>query len=291
MSKYQDARPDLGWRDQQIRELSKAFADGRLSWEVYEVELNRIQGRVTPVAASAAAGTGHTPGSDMPQPIGEIDLAMPSAGKPVVTDTALHERIAALEEELDKLRSRPAEAARAWRSRQPDKGHRTPHFGRPAYRPLHAAERASIMRRAYTIERTTRRPGCANGALGDKGLRLIRTLLYVECTWRTGECCPALATVAAHAGMSVSCAQDCIKRAEAAGVLVVCRRLKMDRTKDGRRIALRDTNGYVFRQMPTGRPDTEFRQESGDKIYRKIGNATSVCPSLGSALHQGPASG
>lgn len=92
-------------------------------------------------------------------------------------------------------------------------------------RPLDRNAKAKILALAESLERRTKAPGRRNGVLSLIGLRVLRVLLMGFHNHGNGLCCPSYRAIRDRTGLCQQSIANALARLEAAGVLVIVRRL------------------------------------------------------------------
>lgn len=128
--------------------------------------------------------------------------------------------------------------------------------------------RAKLLYLAERLELASKGKGRRNGMLGYVGLRVLRCLLLRFQNAKSGLCCPSYSSIQRATGLSRAAVAAAIARLEAAGIIVVTRRLVRQVVEricsvTGRVQRLvgivQGSNCYGFRAESSGRPDNPQR--------------------------------
>ena len=106
-------------------------------------------------------------------------------------------------------------------------------------------QKLRLMVRAETMERSTKARGKRDGALGQAGIVLLRTLLYVYHGANSGRCDPSYDTLQKRTGFCRATLARAIAMIEASGLVRVTRRMIRKRVPEGLR-CVQTSNAYGF---------------------------------------------
>lgn len=115
--------------------------------------------------------------------------------------------------------------------------------------------KARLLHACEILERTTKAKGRRNGALGLATLAVLRCLLLRFHNAGNGRCCPSYDALQGATGFCRETIARAIERLEAAGVLVVTRRLvRVFCQNSGTALVRQGSNIYAFRDLPARVP-------------------------------------
>jgi Helix-turn-helix domain len=114
-----------------------------------------------------------------------------------------------------------------------------------SYRQLDRNARAKLLHTISALERTSKRHGCPNGALGRPCVEVLRALLYKFADRATGKCFPSIDAIVEATNYCRRTVVYALQRLEDIGALDITRRLV--RTPAGAR---QGSNLYRFGDLP-----------------------------------------
>jgi hypothetical protein len=112
------------------------------------------------------------------------------------------------------------------------------------YQPMTRKEAAKIWHEARRFERSTRQPGCQDGALGRNAMAVLYALLFDFLNYGTGRLDPAIKTIAERANISPRSAARGLASLKAAGVVNWVRRCLTEIGEAGRVLFKQLSNAY-----------------------------------------------
>jgi len=142
--------------------------------------------------------------------------------------------------------------------------------------PLDGNQRARILHSCEVMERKTKGKGCRNGILGIPAMMVLRCLLMRFHNRKTGVCFPSYDAIQEATGLCRQSIAVALQRLEAAGVLIITRRLIRVASALGGAICQQMSNLYAFaepaKQLDLGATTAPPRLNPRPRVYNADSN-------------------